>query len=156
MFPILLTLSLAHIDMVHESGFYNVILEDESYVLKAYFERDTGDWKSEDGLRKIGFMDRIDVTESNGIVRELLIKTTTLVTEEEPLGLAVIVDGAIVAWFADPDECMEEWCTENYFGRWLTFFAKRPVLVPLTRAESDSVEATAAEYKRFYLNEECE
>ena len=53
------------------------------------------------------------------------------------LGAAVIVRGVVVAWFADFTEEAREWCTENHFGEWLTWRAKRPEIVPLTEAEYD-------------------
>ena len=53
------------------------------------------------------------------------------------LGAAVIVRGVVVAWFADFTEDAREWCTENHFGEWLTWRAKRPEIVPLTEAEYD-------------------
>lgn len=55
----------------------------------------------------------------------------------EGLGAAVIVRGVVVAWFADFTEEAREWCTENHFGEWLTWRAKRPEIVPLTEAEYD-------------------
>ena len=53
------------------------------------------------------------------------------------LGAAVIVRGVVVAWFADFTEEARDWCTENHFGEWLTWRAKRPEIVPLTEAEYD-------------------
>jgi len=53
------------------------------------------------------------------------------------LGTAVLVDGEVVAWFATFTEEAREWCTENYFGRWLAWRSKPPEIVPLTEAEYD-------------------
>lgn len=64
---------------------------------------------------------------------------------KENVGTAVIVDGAIVAWFAEWDEAAREWCTENFFGLWLTFRAKRPEIIPLTEDELVEIEKGAAE-----------
>lgn len=43
-------------------------------------------------------------------------------------GTAIIVDGKIVAWFANPDELSAEWCTAAYAGEWLAWPADAPVL----------------------------
>lgn len=64
------------------------------------------------------------------------------------LGSAVIVDGRIVAWFAEPNETTDDLCRGLWFGRWLTWRAKPPELVPLTQAEYEGAmrwaESTAA------------
>jgi len=61
------------------------------------------------------------------------------------LGAAVIVDGAVVAWFDDFTEEAREWCTENHFGRWLVWRARAPEIVPLTEAEYDEAMRKANE-----------
>ena len=66
------------------------------------------------------------------------------------LGAAVIVRGVVVAWFADFDEAAEEWCTENHFGQWLIWRAKRPEIVPLTPDEMAKVEAEAARLAELF------
>lgn len=68
----------------------------------------------------------------------------------EGLGAAVIVDGVVVAWFADFTEDAREWCTENHFGRWLMWMAKPPEIVPLTQEELARVEASAAEIAKMF------
>ena len=50
------------------------------------------------------------------------------------LGVCVIVNGAVVAWFAYSDHA-EQWARQNYFGRWLTWRAAAPVPIPLTAEE---------------------
>jgi len=66
------------------------------------------------------------------------------------LGASVIVNGKVVAWFADFNEEAREWCTENHFGEWLVWRATPPVIVPLTDAEYDkSMEETAKLAKVF-------
>lgn len=62
------------------------------------------------------------------------------------LGAAVIVHGQVVAWFADFTEEAREWCTENYFGQWLTWRAKPPEIVPLTEAEYVEAMRTAKDF----------
>lgn len=43
-------------------------------------------------------------------------------------GTAIIVNGEIVAWFANPDELSVKWCTAAYGGEWLAWPADAPVL----------------------------
>lgn len=62
------------------------------------------------------------------------------------LGTAVLVDGAIVAWFEDFDDVAREWCTENYFGEWLAWRATPPEIVPLTDAEEREAKQAAANF----------
>jgi len=66
-------------------------------------------------------------------------------TANEKVGTAVIVDGQIVAWFSEWDEAARDWCTENFFGLWLTFRAKAPAIIPLTEDEIVEIEKGAAE-----------
>lgn len=66
------------------------------------------------------------------------------------LGAAVIVDGVVVAWFADFTEEAREWCTENHFGRWLVWRAKAPEIVPLTEAEYGEAMRTAKELASLF------
>lgn len=63
----------------------------------------------------------------------------------DQLGVAVLVDGAVVAWFAEMDDELEDLCRERWFGRWLTWRAKAPEIVPLTPDEKAKCEAWAAE-----------
>ena len=58
-------------------------------------------------------------------------------------GVAVLVDGAVVAWFAEMDKYAEGFCRENWFGRWLTRRARRPEIVPMTPEELAWCEAAA-------------
>jgi hypothetical protein len=39
---------------------------------------------------------------------------------DKKYGISVLVDGKIVAWFAEWDEETRDWCSEHYFGKWLT------------------------------------
>jgi hypothetical protein len=66
------------------------------------------------------------------------------------LGTAVLVDGDIVAWFSEFTEEARDWCSENYFGRWLTWRSKPPEIVPLTHEELKQAEAKAAELAEFF------
>lgn len=61
----------------------------------------------------------------------------------DELGVAVLVDGAVVAWFAEMDEGAEDYCRERLFGRWLTWRAKQPEIVPLTPEELARCETAA-------------
>ena len=65
-------------------------------------------------------------------------------------GIAVIVDGEVVAWFNELDDTTVDWCTHNYFGRWLTCKAERPVLIPLTEDEMKKAEDDAEEMMRLF------
>lgn len=67
-------------------------------------------------------------------------------------GIAVIVDGEAVAWFNKFDDTIADWCTENYFGRWLTCKAECPVLIPLTDDEMKKVEADTEEMMKIFEN----
>jgi len=60
------------------------------------------------------------------------------------LGVCVIVNGVVVAWFAYTD-IAEEWARENYFGRWLTWRASAPVPIPLTDDEAAECKRRAKE-----------
>jgi hypothetical protein len=66
------------------------------------------------------------------------------------LGVAVIVRGVVVAWFAELDEAAEDWCRENYFGEWLTWRAKQPEIVPLTPEETADIERRAEELRAHF------
>lgn len=65
-------------------------------------------------------------------------------------GIAIIVDDEVVAWFHRFDYSVREWCTENYFGRWLTCKAECPILIPLTEDEMKQVEVDAEEMMRLF------
>lgn len=62
---------------------------------------------------------------------------------DDQSGVAVIVDGRIVAWFAELNTAAEQWCTENYFGTWLTLGATPPEIVPLSEQEQLAIERAA-------------
>ena len=66
------------------------------------------------------------------------------------LGAAIIVDGVVVAWFAEFTDEAREWCTENYFGRWLVWRAKTPEIVPLTEGEYDEAMRGAKEMAALF------
>ena len=55
--------------------------------------------------------------------------------QPEAQGVAILVDGAVVAWFAELDEHAGNFCQEAWFGRWLTWRATPPQLIPLTPTE---------------------
>ena len=59
------------------------------------------------------------------------------------LGAGVLVDGVMVAWFADFTEEAREWCTENHYGRWLVWRATRPEIVPISPEDLEKVGADA-------------
>ena len=71
------------------------------------------------------------------------LKTLNDLGSNAGLGAAVLVDGKVVAWFAEFDEAAEEWCTENHFGRWLTWRAKSPEIVPATPDEIANAQQRA-------------
>lgn len=62
-----------------------------------------------------------------------------------PHGVCVLVDGVVVAWFAEFTAEAQMWCTENYFGQWLTWRAAAPVPIPLTEEEMRDVKRRAQE-----------
>lgn len=72
----------------------------------------------------------------------------TLQTPET--GAAIIVDGQVVAWFAQFTEEAREWCTENYFGKWLVWGAKSPELIPMTKEEHTAALREAAELAKQF------
>ncbi|MBK8132608.1 MAG: hypothetical protein IPK48_07795 [Gammaproteobacteria bacterium] len=65
-------------------------------------------------------------------------------------GVAVIVDGEVVAWFPQFDDSITDWCTENYFGRWLTCKAECPVLIPITEEQFQQAALDAAEMAKIF------
>jgi hypothetical protein len=66
-------------------------------------------------------------------------------------GTCVLVDGKPVAWFHVFDDAAQDWCSENYFGRWLGRRANSPALVPFTRDELVAIEQRASELSEFLL-----
>jgi hypothetical protein len=65
-------------------------------------------------------------------------------------GTAVLVNGEIVAWFANFDESAEDWCRDNHFGNWLTWRATPPETIPLTTEEQELVDANVAKFAEFF------
>lgn len=61
------------------------------------------------------------------------------------LGVCVLVRGEVVAWFAEFTEESREWCTENYFGEWLTWRGMAPTPIPLTPEEQADCERRGRE-----------
>ena len=54
----------------------------------------------------------------------------------EDKGTCVIANGQIVAWFAEYTQETHQWCTDNYFGQWMTFRkVNPPEIIPLTPDE---------------------
>lgn len=58
-------------------------------------------------------------------------------------GVGIRVDGALVAWFADP-EAAGEWATENHFGNWLAHPCTMPNRPPFTPAQIAEAEREGA------------
>lgn len=67
----------------------------------------------------------------------------------ESTGCGVLVGGALVAWFADPEEA-EEWGRDHYFGQWLTWRTKPPEIIPLTPEEYAECQRVAAEMSDWF------
>lgn len=65
-------------------------------------------------------------------------------------GVAVMVDGKVVAWFADWDESASEWCTENHFGRWLTWRAITPEIIPASQNEIENARRWADDIAELF------
>ena len=62
----------------------------------------------------------------------------------EGIGVAVLVSNEIKAWFPEFTEEVRNWCTENYFGQWLTLPAYEPSIKPFTKEELQRIEDVAA------------
>lgn len=56
-----------------------------------------------------------------------------------------MVRGAVIAWFADFDEAARDWCSDNYFGEWLTWRSAAPSPIPLTEDEMAECSKRGAE-----------
>lgn len=67
-----------------------------------------------------------------------------------PAGIAILVNGRIVAWFAEFDESAREWCTANHFGEWLGWRASAPGIIPLTEAEDTEIRRQAAALHKLF------
>ena len=66
------------------------------------------------------------------------------------IGTSVIFRGEIVAWFSEFTDEAQNFCTENYFGEWLTWRAYKPVSKPLTKTEIAKANAAAKEFKKLF------
>jgi len=73
---------------------------------------------------------------------------------DKKYGISVLVDGKIVAWFAEWDEETRDWCSEHYFGKWLTWKATIPKLIPLSKEEYNNVKKSAKEISKKFKNKE--
>jgi len=73
---------------------------------------------------------------------------------EKDHGISVLVDGKIVAWFAEWDEETRDWCSKHYFGKWLTWKATIPKLIPLSKEEYNNVKKSAKEMSKKFKNKE--
>lgn len=69
---------------------------------------------------------------------------------KQETGIAVIVEGIVVAWFHKFDDTVRDWCTENYFGRWLLCKAECPVLIPLTEEQFQQAALDAVEMAKIF------
>lgn len=74
-------------------------------------------------------------------------KTPEAVASTDKLGVAVLANGRVVAWFAEFDDYAHDFCTENWFGCWLTWRVKRPEIVPLTPEEQAKCDEAAREIR---------
>jgi hypothetical protein len=63
---------------------------------------------------------------------------------EEIGGVAIRVGGAMVAWFADPDQAVD-WARENYFGQWLMNPCSIPNRPPFTPEQIEAAKKRAEE-----------
>ena len=70
----------------------------------------------------------------------------------DKLGVAILVDGEIVAWFAELTDEVQEWCTENYFGRWLAWRAETPKVIPLTEDEEKDIARKVEEWSSIFTD----
>jgi hypothetical protein len=61
-------------------------------------------------------------------------------------GIVVIVNGEIVAWFANFNISAQEWCRDNYYGQWLAIPGIKPKISPLTEEEVVRAEKAADEF----------
>ena len=68
-------------------------------------------------------------------------------------GTAVIVDGKVVAWFAEFDDEAADWCSYNHFGKWIAWRATAPEIVPLTEVEYDRIMEQAKELSKLFKEE---
>lgn len=66
------------------------------------------------------------------------------------IGMAVIVNGSVVAWFSDWTEESMDWCTENYFGRWVAYPATSPKLMAPTEEELEKVSKTVDDLMKMF------
>ncbi|MCB1714256.1 MAG: hypothetical protein KDK05_03880 [Candidatus Competibacteraceae bacterium] len=69
-------------------------------------------------------------------------------------GTAIIVNGEIVAWFADHDELSAEWCSVAYGGEWLAWPADAPVLDGVSDEDMARVGEKAEAMKALFEGSE--
>jgi hypothetical protein len=65
-------------------------------------------------------------------------------------GVAVLVDGRVVAWFENFDKSAEQWCTDNHFGRWLAWKSHAPSIAHLTKDENDMISKRASDMAAYF------
>jgi hypothetical protein len=59
-------------------------------------------------------------------------------------GVGIRVGGALVAWFADPEQA-SEWATEVHYGNWLMHPCKMPNRPPFTKEQIAAARKAGAE-----------
>lgn len=66
------------------------------------------------------------------------------------IGMAVIVNGSVVAWFSDWTEEAMNWCTENYFGKWVAYQAISPKIISPTEEEMKKVSKVVEDMMKMF------
>ena len=51
------------------------------------------------------------------------------------LGVAVVVNGEIVAWFRSFTGEAQEWCTREHLAQWCGFYSPPPPIKPLSKKQ---------------------
>ncbi len=69
-------------------------------------------------------------------------------------GTVIIVNGEIIAWFADFNDSALEWCRDNYFGEWLAIPGIKPKIKPLSKEEIEQTEKSVDEFLSFLYRED--
>lgn len=64
-------------------------------------------------------------------------------------GTVIIVNGEIIAWFANFNDNALEWCRDNYFGEWLAIPGIKPKIKPLSKEETKQTEKSVNELLSF-------
>lgn len=70
------------------------------------------------------------------------------------LGCGVYFNGNMVAWFSEFNQDAQEWCSEYYFGEWLTWPCYEPARYVLTEEESLAAAKRAQELADLFNTEE--